>query len=112
MRNKTLHRPREVLAARVVAARKRRGLTQQQLADRLGEILGRRVDRVTISKLEAGGTRSDASVEELFGLAIALNVGPVHLLVPLDDDEAVDVVPELTVPAPLMRDWIRGGRPL
>jgi hypothetical protein len=67
---------------------------------------------VTISKLEAGGTRSDASVEELFALAIALNVAPVHLLVALDDGDAVEIVPGLTVPAPLVRDWIRGGRPL
>jgi transcriptional regulator with XRE-family HTH domain len=112
MRNESLHRPRDVLAARVKAARKRRGFTQQQLADRLGAALGRPVDRVTISKLEQGGTRSNATVEEVWALALALNVAPVHLLVPLEDTAPLEIVPGLPVPARAARAIVRGEFPL
>jgi transcriptional regulator with XRE-family HTH domain len=58
-------------AAKLVALRERRGLTQQQLADKIG------AHRVTIAKLETGVLRP--SVDMLESLAGALRV-PVTVL--------------------------------
>ena len=44
--------------------------------------------RIVVTKLETG-RRQSVSVEELLALAYVLNVAPVHLLVPWDDDAAL-----------------------
>jgi transcriptional regulator with XRE-family HTH domain len=59
-------------AATLKRLRERRGLTQQQLADRSG------AHRVTIAKLETGALRP--GVEMLEGLAKALRVKATDLL--------------------------------
>jgi hypothetical protein len=60
-----------------------------------------------------GGERAaNVSVAELFALAAALNIGPAHLLTPVDDSELVSApgVPELR--ADNLRAWVRGMLPL
>jgi hypothetical protein len=48
-------------------------------------------------------------VDELLTLALALNVWPVHLLVPPDDQEQpYQVAPKYAQPAQDVRDWVRG----
>jgi len=102
------HTPGQVLAHRVREARKRRDWTQQQLADRLRE-LGFPTHRLTIAKIEKGGTRAEnAPLREVLALAAALDVAPVHLLVPLEDEAMVAVTPELFSQARHVRAWIRG----
>ena len=59
-------------AATLKRLRERRGLTQQQLAERVG------VHRVTVAKLETGALRPGVDVLE--GLAKALNVKVTDLL--------------------------------
>ena len=59
-------------AATLKRLRERRGLTQQQLADRIG------AHRVTIAKLETGALRPGVDVLE--GLAKALKVKVTDLL--------------------------------
>lgn len=101
--------PGQLFGRRVEEARKSRGWTQEQLAARLRE-LGVRSSRSTIAKLEGRGSRATlAKIEDLFALAAALGVPPVHLLVPLDDEAPVSLAPNVTVPAPAARAWIRGA---
>lgn len=95
----------EVFGRRVREARDALGWTQRQLADRLTE-LGRNTDRATITRTEKGQTL--AALDMVVAIAAALHVPPVHLLVPLDDDEALAITPKLKVDAPAARAWIRG----
>ena len=65
-------------------------------------------DRNTVTKLETG-RRANVSVGELFALASVLDVAPVHLLVPFDDDaQPYQVTPTQVDAAGFVRDWIRG----
>jgi transcriptional regulator with XRE-family HTH domain len=98
-------RPGEIFGRRVRESRAALGWTQQQLADRLTEI-GRKTDRATIARTEKGQTL--AALDMVIAIAAALHVPPVHLLVPLDDDETVALTPKLPVDAPAARAWIRG----
>jgi transcriptional regulator with XRE-family HTH domain len=82
----------EVLGRRLAHYRDRAGLTQPGLSARLAE-LGFDISRVTIANIEAAGrsdssaknrTRADnATVVDLLAFALALNVPPVLLIVPL-----------------------------
>src|SRR5215217_3344912 len=86
----------QAVSENIRAVRERRGLTQQQLAARLGE-LGRPIQASAVAKVEAGDRRVD--VDDLAAFAVALNVSPARLLVPdVDQDEDVRMVPDLSVP--------------
>lgn len=99
----------EVFARRVKAVREGRGWTQKQLAARLTEI-GFPTDRVTIHKIESGGTRArNVPLREALAIAAALELAPVHLFAPLEDEAMVAVTETDVVPAAHLRDWIRGG---
>ena len=64
---------RQHLGARIKAARERTGLTQQELADRVG------ITRVYVAKLE-GGDRDSPSLPVLERIAKAIGVKLVDLL--------------------------------
>lgn len=104
--------PTSVIAKRVREVRDRRGLTAEQLAERL-VALGVNWQRSTVAKLE-NDKRENVTVTEWLALAAALNVAPVHLLIPPDagEDDAYQVTPETQVAATTARDWIRGRHPL
>jgi transcriptional regulator with XRE-family HTH domain len=104
--------PGQVLARRVKEAREQRGWSQAELAKQV-EALGYPLQRPVINRIEQGRTRAaNASIEDLFALAAALGVAPVYLLVPLDDETALEVVPGVPVAPRLARAWIRGELPL
>jgi transcriptional regulator with XRE-family HTH domain len=90
--------------------REKQRLTQQALAERVAD-LGVPIDRATIARIETG-TRG-VSLDDALLLAAALNVAPVHLFTPMDDDAPVAVAPKAEAPAHRVRDWVRGqGGPL
>jgi transcriptional regulator with XRE-family HTH domain len=93
----------------VKEARNRRGWKQHELAARLKE-LGHTIEQPTVARIETG--KRAVSIDELFELATALGVAPVHLLVPLEDEAQVKIAPKRTLPAPEARAWIRGQLPL
>lgn len=102
---------RYVVAANLASIRARVGMASaQELADRVKEI-GGRLDRAAISKIESKAR--NVSLDEALMLAVALDVSPVHLFLPLDDDAPVQLAPKLApVKARDVREWLRGRAPL
>lgn len=99
--------PTQAAAQRMKELRVKRGLTAAQLAGRMTE-LGIPWDRSIVANLENGRRRS-LSVDEMLGLAVALNVAPVHLLVPVDgDSEPYHITPAVATSRFRARAWIRG----
>ncbi|MEU4964183.1 helix-turn-helix domain-containing protein [Streptomyces smyrnaeus] len=99
-----------VIARRVKGLRARNGLTAKQLAEAL-TAEGVTWDRGTVTKLETN-RRDNVTVVELLALSKVLNVAPVHLLVPLDDAQPLQVTPKNAIQADRVRAWVRGEQPL
>jgi len=99
-------RPVEVVAHRVREVRGRRSLSGAQLAAKLREV-GVEWDRNVVANLE-NGRRASVDVAELLALAYVLDVAPIHLLVPTDDERAYQVTPTTALDVDEVRDWVRG----
>ncbi len=104
----------ETFGLQVRAARRQRDWSQQDLAERIGKVLGDSADRpsmkqANIAKIEAG-QRKRLVVEDVLLFAAALNVSPVHLLVPFEDDHHIDTGFGAMESAAL-REWVRGWGP-
>jgi transcriptional regulator with XRE-family HTH domain len=102
--------PTQAVARQVRAIRERRRMTAAKLAEEMTRV-GVKWDRGTVAKLETG-RRENVSVAELLALAAVLSVSPVWLLVPTVDDAPYKATPTQTEPAQVVRNWIRGDRPL
>ncbi len=110
--------PSDLTAARVRQVRIRRGITVPMLADRCDAIGAPQLTAQAIYKIE--GQRESATrpprrvtVDELLILALALNVAPVHLLVPPDDPGArYPLTSKATASRSSVRAWIRGIGPI
>jgi transcriptional regulator with XRE-family HTH domain len=99
--------PTQAVAKRIRAVRERRRMTAAKLAAEMTRV-GIPWNRSIVAKLESG-RRPNVSVAELFALASVLDVAPVHLLVPFDDDDQpYQVTPTQVEAAGFVRDWIRG----
>jgi transcriptional regulator with XRE-family HTH domain len=99
--------------------RKRRGWSLADLAVGCAEIdPDRKWTENTIENIEGGrrrggGHRRAVTVDELLTLAAALNVAPLHLLVPIDDfAKSYQITSALSARADVVRHWIRGALPL
>jgi transcriptional regulator with XRE-family HTH domain len=110
--------PSDVVAARVREVRGKRGMTVADLAGRCAELGAPGLTAQALYKLE--GQRAAASrrprpvsVDELLALALALNVSPLHLLVPIDDfGKSYRLTSEVSTSADYVRAWVRGMMPL
>jgi transcriptional regulator with XRE-family HTH domain len=104
----------DMVAARVRKVRKRRGWQPADLAARCAELGAGHLTENAIENIEsgrrAGGRRRrTVTVDELLILALALNVAPVHLLVPPDDgSDPYPVTATMAEPSYRVRGWIRG----
>jgi transcriptional regulator with XRE-family HTH domain len=94
----------QVVADQVKALRERRGVSQQQLADKIGE------SQSTVARIESGGRT--ITVDDVFKIAWALDCAPVHLLGAGIQAEDVPVTPALRLEPVEARAWIRGKLPL
>ena len=98
--------------------RKRRDLTPADLAARCRELGAADLTENVIENIESRSARASkhprpVTVDELMALAAALNVAPVHLLVPIDDfRNDYQVTGEVSERAGYIREWIRGRLPL
>lgn len=104
-------RPSQVVRDRVREVRTLKGWKQEDLSARL-KGLGVGIDRATVGKIE-NGERKRLTLDDALGLAAALDVAPVHLIVPVKSDENVQLGDSnLVVAADPMRRWFRGDDPL
>jgi transcriptional regulator with XRE-family HTH domain len=123
--------PSSYVGPQVRKWRDRKGWSQQELADRLRELDIPRWSQTKIHKLETGKL-AGVLVDDVFALAVALDVSPLYLLTPLEGhDEDGNVLkvwlgthgehqdtagdPVHVYPSYLPRDvrqWIRGVRPI
>lgn len=100
----------ERVAGNIEAIRRLRGLSQQQLADRMVEI-GRPMLTSAVSKVEKRQRRVDP--DDLVAFAVALHVNPSRLLLTGDGGEqAMPLAPALQVPAWVAWQWADGYAPL
>lgn len=100
--------PDQVLPEALRELRRRRGWTQQELADAV-ESLGGLIERPKISNVESG--KRKASLDELFCLAVALGVSPEALVLPRSDP-SVKVTPSRTERTERVVYWWRNFFPL
>jgi hypothetical protein len=106
--------PSDVVAARVRQVRTKRRMRVADLAARCAELGAPQLTAQALYKLE--GQRESATrrprpvtVDELLALAAALNVAPVHLLVPPDGSgEPYQVTATVAESRFQVRSWIRG----
>jgi transcriptional regulator with XRE-family HTH domain len=81
--------PEEVLVHQLRAWRRRRGLTAQELADRVARS-GGNLSRQAISKIETGDRK--VTPDELYSLAYVLDVPPLLLTLPLGVQPDVQIL--------------------
>jgi transcriptional regulator with XRE-family HTH domain len=111
--------PSSYVGPQVRRWRDEKGWSQKQLADRLHELGNEHTgwSQTKIHKLEAGKL-TRVLVDDVFELALALDVSPLYLLTPLagHDDEGnaykVWLGGKLTHWPWVVRQWIRGVRPI
>lgn len=101
--------PVATIGFRVKELRGRRGWTAAQLGAELHK-RGTNWDRFAVANLESG-KRQNVTVQELLALALALDVAPVNLLVPLDNRPYL-VTPTRIEDSDSVRAWVRGKAPL
>jgi transcriptional regulator with XRE-family HTH domain len=108
----------DIVAARVRKVRKQRDWSPADLAARCAELGADHLTENVIENIESRSARASkrprpVTVDELLTLGPALNVYPVHLLVPPDDyEEPYPVTTTVTEPNYRVRGWIRGLFPL
>jgi hypothetical protein len=100
-----------IIGQRVAQFRERKAesgkkMTVQALADRCAA-LGLPIGRVTITKLERG-LRQAITPGEVFVLAAALEVSPIDLLLPVGQEETVEILPGVRTAALDAVRWVVG----
>jgi transcriptional regulator with XRE-family HTH domain len=102
-------RVEQYLGEQVRLARQSKGWKQSDLADRLAELGYRNWRQSKIAKLENGEVKRP-TIDDVFGLALALGVKPVHLMTPTVG--AIELTPEQRFDGFLFKRWLTGHEPL
>lgn len=63
-----------------------------------------------LAKLEAG--QRGLPLDEAFLFAFALDVAPINLFLPLEEEEDVQIAARTVASSATLRDWVVGGHPL
>jgi transcriptional regulator with XRE-family HTH domain len=100
----------DYVAGNVTVLRKARGLSQQELSQRLSD-LGRPMLPSALSKIESRDRGVD--VDDLVALAASLRVNPSRLLLPVDVwEQELAITPVLSAPGWAAWQWADGFAPL
>jgi transcriptional regulator with XRE-family HTH domain len=94
-----------IVGRRVQEERKRQGLTQDELVERLAR-LGEPMDRSNLGRIENGKTKGQ--LDNVIPLALALGCSPIHLMLPREGEEVVELTPKRRLPARTARQWLTG----
>jgi transcriptional regulator with XRE-family HTH domain len=101
----------ETVGQQIARARARRGWTQQALADALKDCdKDTPLNRAAVAKIESGVR--GITLDEVTLIAVALNVPPVRLFLPLEEGEPVTLAASVEVPAWFAYEWFIGREPL
>jgi transcriptional regulator with XRE-family HTH domain len=111
--------PSSYVGPQVLHFRKRKAWTQKQLVDRLHELGIKQTgwNQTKVHKLETGKLKR-VLVDDVFELALALDVSPLYLLTPteaFDEQENAYKVwlgGQIASWPVVVRQWIRGVRPI
>jgi transcriptional regulator with XRE-family HTH domain len=111
----------DAVAARLREVRKGRGWTANELAERCSRA-GLPISKSVLANIESGRPgddgrrRRDITVDELLALALVLDVAPIYLMAPTQDQAkptAIAVTPEVSIEDPdQLLLWLRGDQPL
>lgn len=103
--------PGAAVSSAVARLRKRQGWTADDLATECARLGMPSLNRSVIANIESG-RRKSVTVDELCCLAFALDVAPIHLLVPMGDDpkdpDLYEAAPDALLTLEQARLWIRG----
>jgi transcriptional regulator with XRE-family HTH domain len=103
--------PSRIVGRRVREQRDGRGWSQDRLARDLADV-GVHMGQTGVARLEkTGPTARSVTQEDLYALALVLDVPPLLLQLPADD-ERVEIVHALLEGRDRVRAWIVGQRPL
>jgi transcriptional regulator with XRE-family HTH domain len=108
--NEPAARPTAIVAARLREIRDRHRVSAAKLAECCADLGMPELNRYIITNIETG-RRESISVDELYVLARALDVSPIHLLLPTED-QPVAVTPTEQAASGQVRDWITGDDPM
>jgi hypothetical protein len=100
--------PGEVFPLRVTQERENRRWSKQDLTDALDRV-GHPLDRMAVTRTEQG--ERQAKIDDFLCFAAALNVPPLHLLLPSDSDEPMRVG-DTVARAAAVEAWLTGDWPL
>jgi transcriptional regulator with XRE-family HTH domain len=100
--------PSEVIAVRLKELRQRRGLSVAKLAKECEKLGMPKLNRDVITNIEVVGRRQDVGVTELLVLALALDVPPALLLIPLDGRTGIQITPEVSMSSWRALFWLGG----
>lgn len=96
-------KPSEVFADRVGEVRKHKGITQHELAKRLG------LNRAAVTRIE--GEARSVSIDDMVDICAVLGVSPLYMIVPIDGTDLIQIGPMTLFPREA-REWMRGQRSL
>lgn len=110
----------DVVAERVQQVRKKRGWTVKQLAEQCAAIGAPELTAQALYNIgngrrdDEGRRRRFVTIDEVAALAFALDVAPVHLMVPpdADDETPYRITPTSVVSVRDVRAWFRGYYPV
>jgi transcriptional regulator with XRE-family HTH domain len=98
-----------VVRQRVKQLREGRKMSAAKLAELCAKYGMPNLNRDVIANLESG-RRPNVTIDEVLVLALALDVAPVNLFIPVDDSW-ITIGNQMTPPG-LAREWSRGTHPL
>jgi transcriptional regulator with XRE-family HTH domain len=116
----------QIFAYRLRDTRLSKQWSQQRLAEAMHEIGWDKISQQTITKIEAGAqdvggeihaqprrvTARGVSIAEAIAFAVALDVPPPSLFLPIIRDDDIALAPDVRVDADTAHAWARGERPL
>lgn len=101
--------PSEVFAERTKTVREDRRWSQRQLAERLTE-MDAPIHQTAVAKIESGARK--VSLDEALRVAAALDVSPIALFLPEDEDARIALGARFQPRCEYVRRWVAGLAPL